>query len=386
MPMAKPDFAQFPIANDAWTMDQHEQEERRWLDLLAQVSAEVSGPLTSSMERVNALLTTGSIDPQSVRALRSEIERARGAGMIGQQLARFASRRLKQHPERVPLTQMLRDVLLQRARETQARGVQLKQQLLQPIEVIVDPSLLFSLLNTVLDWVLDCARSHIEFRIDMKPWPAYGRLTCRFVHRPLDELDDGEGPDPSSTVHLNSLTWRLAQQTAQTMGVKIERQDELASTLLIIEFPRTVTEQTEAAGVLELEQESALCTNSKPLAGSHVLVLASRREIRVQVREALRHMGLLVDFVASVDEAIAFCGEGLPHALVFEAVLSCGRFDDLRAQILEEVPDFVFIEIAEEGNELEVSGFSSSGMARVGRDALESSLPSALLFELSRGL
>jgi len=236
--MDTPDFGHSPTMSDAWTMDPQEQEERRWMDLLAQVSAEVSGPLTSSMERISALLTTGSIDSQSVRALRGELDRARSAGMIGQQLARLASRRLKQHPERVALTQMLRDVLLQRARETQARGVQLKQ-LLQPIEVVVDPSLLFSLLNTVLDWVLDCARSHIEFRIDMKTWPAYGRLTCRFVHQPLDELDDRTAAASSSTAHLDSLTWRLAQQTAQTMGLKIDRQDEMAATTLTIEFPRT---------------------------------------------------------------------------------------------------------------------------------------------------
>src|SRR6058998_1255968 len=81
--------------------------------------------------------------------------RQRGAGMLGQQLARFASRRLRQNHERLQLTQMLRDVLLQRGRETQARGVQLKQ-VLQPVEVLADASLLFSLLNTVLDWALAC--------------------------------------------------------------------------------------------------------------------------------------------------------------------------------------------------------------------------------------
>jgi hypothetical protein len=34
----------------------------------------------------------------------------------------------------------------------------------------------------------------------------------------------------------------------------------------------------------------------------------------------------------------------------------------------------------------EVSSFSSSGMAHVGRDAIGASLPTALLFELTRSL
>jgi len=380
--MDTPDFGHSPTMSDAWTMDPQEQEERRWMDLLAQVSAEVSGPLTSSMERISALLTTGSIDSQSVRALRGELDRARSAGMIGQQLARLASRRLKQHPERVALTQMLRDVLLQRARETQARGVQLKQ-LLQPIEVVVDPSLLFSLLNTVLDWVLDCARSHIEFRIDMKTWPAYGRLTCRFVHQPLDELDDRTAAASSSTAHLDSLTWRLAQQTAQTMGLKIDRQDEMAATTLTIEFPRTVHDEIEGVSVVEIDQGFGVSDNSKPLAGSHVLVVASTRDNRSLIREAIRHMGLLVDFVGSVDEAEEFCRDALPHAIIFESVLANDRFQKLRNGIIAEMPTFVFIEITMEGSALQLSTQGNEG-ARIGRDAVMQSLPSALIFELSR--
>src|SRR5262249_27119569 len=107
-------------------------DDQRWGELLAQVGAEIAGPLTAAIERVNALAATGKIDRQSLRALRDELDQARRAGMLGQQLARFASRRLRQSHERLQLTQMLRDVLLQRARETQARGVQLKQ-VLQPV-------------------------------------------------------------------------------------------------------------------------------------------------------------------------------------------------------------------------------------------------------------
>lgn len=48
--------------------------------------------------------------------------------------------------------------------------------------------------------------------------------------------------------------------------------------------------------------------------------------------------------------------------------------------------DFQFFRGIEEGTVFELSGFSGSQMARVGRAVIESSLPSALVFELSKSL
>ena len=68
----------------------------RWHELVSQIGAEIAAPLTAALERVNTLTSTGRIDRQSLRALREEIEAARQAGMIGQQLTRFASGRISQ--------------------------------------------------------------------------------------------------------------------------------------------------------------------------------------------------------------------------------------------------------------------------------------------------
>jgi hypothetical protein len=108
--------------------------------------------------------------------------------------------------------------------------------------------------------------------------------------------------------------------------------------------------------------------------------------VRVQVRDAIKHMGLIVDLVASVEEAVDFCRDGLPHAIVVESVLAGARLDQLKAEISSEVPSFAFIEIVEEGNTFEMSTFGEGSMARVGRAAIESALPSVLTFELSKTL
>jgi len=115
-------------------------------------------------------------------------------------------------------------------------------------------------------------------------------------------------------------------------------------------------------------------------------VVASRREMRVRIRDAIRHMGLVVDLVSSVEEAGDFCRDSLPHAIIVEGILAGERLGQLRSEICADVPGFPFVEIIEEGSSFAMSGFSGSEMGRVGRDAIESALPSVLMFELSRGL
>ncbi len=355
----------------------------RWHDLVAEIGAEIAAPLTAALERINTLTSTGKIDRAGLRSLREEVEAARQAGLIGQQLTRFASGRIRQSHERLQLADVLNGVIAHRTRETTARGIVVKPSL-KPVEVIVDASLAFGLLNSTVDWALANAQSQIDFAIDIKKWPAHARLTCRFAHRPVDEFVDGAAA--TAPRGLDSLTWRLIEQTAWTMGLLVERADEAHLTTLTLEFPRTASNEIEGVSAIEINDGFAPSTNSQPLAGSHVLVVASRREMRVQIRDALRNMSLIIDFVNSVEEASAFCCEGLPHAVIIESIQAGERFANFREEITNEVPDFVFIEIIEEGTTFEMSGFSGSSMARVGREVLASALPSALLFELSKGL
>jgi CheY-like chemotaxis protein len=357
-------------------------ENDHWRDLLSELGAEMATPLTAALDRVQSLVSTGRIDRSSLRSLGEEIQRARHISMSGQQLARLASGRVRQTHERMPLTETLKDVLSQRSSDIQSSNVNIKQ-ILRPVEVVVDASLLFSLLNTLLSWSLENARSNIELRADIKTWPTHARLACRFVYRLADTGHDiaDEALQQSA---LNSMSWRLLQQTAWTMGLPIDRKVEGASVLLTIEFPRTITEQLEGVTAIELDQGFAPSINNKPLAGSQVLVVASRRDVRVQVRDAMRNMGMIVDFVNSVEEARDFCRGGLPHAIVIESVLRGDRFNELRSEVDSEGTDVVFIEIIEEGNTFEISGFGGRNMARVGRDAILTSLPSALMFELSK--
>ena len=358
-------------------------EDQRWHELVSQLGVEIAEPLTAALERIHLLASTGKIDRAGLRALRDEVEQARQAGMIGQQLTRFASGRVRQSHELLQLEEVLKSVLALRTRETQARGIALKRDL-KSARVIVDGSLLVSLLNATLDWSLANAHAHIEFGVDFKTWPVHARMTCRFANRPADQVD--ETVTMAVPPRLDSLTWRLIEQTAWTMGLVLERKDVAGVTTLVLEFPKTAGDEMEGLSATEIDEVSSQSGNSKALAGSHVLVIASRREVRVLIRDALRNMSMLVDFVGSVEEAASFCREGLPHAIVVDSIQKGSRFTHFRDEIVGEVPDFVFIEILEQGSTFEMSGTNGAQMARIGRDVIASSLPAALMFELSRGL
>jgi len=374
-----------PQTSSAHTVGTAEVERRnaeRWHGLVSEIGAEIASPLTAALERIHALIATGKIDRAGLRALREEVEQARQVGIVGQQLTRFASGRVRQSHERLQLADALNGVLAHRARETQARGVKLKPAL-KPADVIVDASLLFSLLNTTVDWALANAQSFIEFSIDFKPWPAHARIVCRFAHRLAD--DPGDLARSQTAQNLDSLIWRLLEQTAWTMGLVVDRHDADGTTHLALEFPRTITDQVQGVSATELDDEAA-STNSKALAGSHVLVVSPRRDLRVEVRDALKNMNLLMDFVGSVKEAADFCKEGLPHAVIVESQQLGERYTAFRDEILDEVPDFVFIEIVEDGATFEMSGLNGATSARVGRAVIATSLAPALMFELSKSL
>ena len=350
-------------------------------ELVGQFGREVAAPMTAALERVNAFATTGRIDRAGLRALRDEIERARRLALNAQQICRFATGRVRQNPERLNLTQTLRDALAQRSRETGSRGIDLRQDL-KPAEIVVDASMCSALLQAVLDWSFEHARSHIEFRIDIKSWPVHARLGCRFAYIPADELPSQLAQDAQ---RLETVPWQLLCRLAQTLGLVVTREDKGGNTQLTLEFPHTVNEGVATLAALEFDEPGITGPNSQPMVGRHVLVITSRRETRNGVRDTLRSMGLMVDYVGSVDEARQFCEGGLPHAIIFESALAGENFRKLRSEWTREVPALAFIEIAEQGRELQVSDIGGQRTSRIGRDVIASALPSALMFELSKG-
>jgi hypothetical protein len=359
-----------------------------WRELVAQMGRETAAPLTTATELVNAFATTGKIDRAGLRAIREAMDRVRRIGIIAQQISRFASGRVKPASEKLNLTQVLRDVLAQRGRETLTRGIELHQELAQA-DVIVDAAMLSALLQAMLDWSFDHARARITVRLELKSWPEHACLSCRFHHVPPDEVSDDAASPSGSPLQsvaqkLDTMPWQLLRRLVPPLGLVLKRDDTAADTHLSLEFPRTVGNQLISLTGLDDNDEATAGRNSQPMAGSHVLVIASRRETRNAIRETVRSMGLMVDYVTSIDEAREFCGHGLPHAIIYEAALAGTNFQKLRAEWAAEAPTLAFIEISEEGHGHAVSDLGGVRTSRIGRNAVLTALPSALTAELAQ--
>jgi hypothetical protein len=364
---------------DAGPTDVEESDES---SLAAQLGGEVAATLSKALERVTALTHTGRIDRAGLRALRAEIEHARHIGMMGQRVCHVASGRVRQNVERLDLPALLRQSLLQRGPEMESRGIEVRQ-VLRPAEVMGDVTLTFSFLLTLLDWCFEHACGRIDLTLDHQPWPAHARLVCKYAYRPADEVPNDSSPQEAT--NLATVSWRLLEQTAKVLQLPVTRAESNGQTLVTIGFPNTVVDTMEGVSTIELRGNTPPAARGiQPLSGKHVLVMSARRELRSLVREALKPIGLMLDFVTSVDEARDFCSGGMPHAILHEAALGGENFERLRSSALQEAPAMSFIQITEDAKAFEVRRIGDREVASIGRAAIMASLPSALIFELGR--
>ena len=354
------------------------QTGQEWLALVGEFGADVAGPLTAALERIDSLIRSGRIVRADLKALRDEVAQARSAGMLGQQLSNLASGGIRPAPERLVLDDTVQSLLSQRAGGVTDREVSVAVST-QQAEVIADPTLMFCLLNTLFEWALGNAAGRCEFNTAAGPAPENLQLVCRFEPRVSETLTIylAEAARPP---RLNQLAWRILEQTARTMGVDVQVEDGVNSVVLTLRFVRAAAQAAATA-----TEGLAAPRHARPLAGSQVLVISSRREMRVQIRDALRSMGLMIDFVSSVSEAEEFCHGGPPDAVIVESIQCGDRFAKFRDELRTKAPDSAFVEIVEQGRTFDKSGVGGAKSGRVGRDIIDTSLPAALLHELSKG-
>jgi hypothetical protein len=350
---------------------------QQWFALVGEFGADVAGPLTAALERIDSLSLSGRIVRADLKALRDEVQQARQAGMLGQQLSILASGAVRPAPERLVLDEVVQSVLRQRSSEVPQQPIGITVAT-QQADVMADPSLMFCLLGALFDWALGNSAGPCEFSTGVGTTAEALQVQCRFEPRASDTLtiDLDQAPRPP---RFSALAWRILEQTALAMGVSLDVQDASPGVVLTLQFSRAAAQATAATPDAAL----AAKRKSRTLAGSQVLVISSRREMRVQIRDALRSMGLMIDFVSSISEAEEFCQGGAPDAVIVEAIQRGERFTKFRDALRAGAPEAAFVEIVEQGRTFEKSGAGGAELGRVGRDIIDSALPAALLHELS---
>jgi len=352
-------------------------------DVVARIGAEVAVPLTSALERVVALASSGRIDRHGLQALRHEIDGARRVGLRGQQIARLASGAVRQAVERLDLTQGLRSVLSGLAVHGNGDAIALPPAPAKA-EVLGDASLLHAVLDAAADWSAGLARANVDWRIDVRPWPVRARVLCRFAHLPADQTPaTWAAPGGNQRLAgLDTLDWLLLTYTAHIAGVVLQRQDGPTHTLLTMEFLNTVNGTLEGAAAVDLVASAE--GSARAINGCQLLVLAARRHTRQQVREALQGQDLLVDYVSTVADAVQFCQDGAPEVLLYESAFEGDALSRLLAQLTRNTPGVVAVEVLPSGDECSLATPGISESTQLGMDALRQMLLPVLVLELSR--
>lgn len=343
------------------------------------IGAQLSQPVAMMKDVLAQFRHTHTISRTQMVILGEAVNAAHRIALQSQQISRLAGGRLRQSHERLSLHTLLQEVLDTKLNQAAHTGLQVRRKI-KPVEVIVDPGLLWSLLEVAVDWAAEQGQ-RIQVSLDVKNWPEYGILMLKASQHVAVPASDEEAASP------DTLNWHLLQQIAQTMGLMVERVIAPDHTLVMLEFPRTV-KQLEGLTAVEMnvggDSSSFFLSESKPLAGHRLLLVTADEGIRADVKDACDMLGLVMDTTPTSVQAIRFCEMDKPHMIVIDEKLHDHYFDELREDLVRSDINFPCVEISSASNTFEMSNWMGDSMSRISRDALRAQLSSILVMELAK--
>ncbi|HAX19274.1 MAG TPA: hypothetical protein DCY64_03185 [Hydrogenophaga sp.] len=352
-------------ASEAWSLDDH------WPELVAGLAEQFTENVSSLQNQIDQLLAKGRINKLEHRALSVPAERIKLAGVSAQQINRFYSGRIRQSHEKVDMAQLVEGVLQERKQELGTLGIALRRKLKQ-VEVLIDPTVAHTFVNAVLDWGLPFG-NRVDMRLDLNAWPQHARLQMRVAN---------DGVPPSSAASTDSLSWMLIRQIALVSGgVEIEREVNEEGVSFTAMFTRTV-QAVDGISAVDLSDEHS--SMFKSLSGTYVLTISPSLQIRADVRDALREIGISSDSVVDFQQARDALKSRMPSLIVVDSEIKDDDFDAFRRDLLREVFEFPFVEISPDDSSFDMSGFGEFSMAKVGRGNIREALGTAVMFELAK--
>lgn len=350
---------------ESWSLDDH------WPTLLAGLADQVTEGASALQNTIDLLLSKGRITKLEHRALSIPADRIKLSGVSAQRINRFYGGRIRQSHEKVGMADLVEGVLQERKKDFTLLGVELRRKL-KPVEVLVDPTVAHTFVNAVLDWGLPFG-NRIDVRMDLNAWPRHARLQLRVSN---------DGVPPSSHATADSLSWMLVRQIALAAGgIEIDRQLTDEGVNFTALFSRTVQAVDGISAVDLSDDHSSLF---KSLSGVYVLTISPTLQIRADVRDALREIGIISDSVVDFQQARDAVMSRMPNLIVVDAEIKDRGFDLFRRELLREVFEFPFVEISPDDSSFDMSGFGEFSMAKVGRGNVREALGTAVMFELAK--
>lgn len=354
--------------NEPWSLTEHAPA------LLASAAEQIGDALQTLQGGFDQLQAQGKLAGQAQWTLGVPLARIKRLTVVMQQLQRFHTGRIRQSHEKIDLSHLAEEYLQERRKEFALMGVEMRRKL-KPVDVLIDPTVAHAFLSALVDWALPLGR-RIDVRVDVNHWPPHARLQVR-VHA------DGVPPS-SSSGSLDNLDWALVRQIASSAGgIDIEREitpDGITCTAL---FQRTA-QSVDGISAIELSDDQS--SMFKSLQSVYALVISPVLQIRADVRDALREIGVSADSVVDLAQAAEAVAHRPPSIIVIDATLKGVHFDEFRREVMRHTMDMPFVEISPDDSAFDMSGFGEAAMARVGRGNIREALGTAVMFELAKSV
>jgi hypothetical protein len=361
--------------NAPWSMSQ------QWPNLVAALSEQAVESSNLLLRALNYLVGAGRLRRTEAKALSDAMHQLRATSLRAQQITRLAGGRIRQARERVDLAELVRHVLEDRAAEIEASGASVTSDL-QAVDVLLDPPVAISLVNSILDWALSFSKQ-LHFSLGTSETAGPAQLKVRVTTPPPAASAHPGGVGwtvrPRGRRLNDGLHWMLLRQIAASSSLEVTRSRENGAALLTIDFPKTFF---SSEGVSCLELTDGANGAAAPLRETWVLVIAQDTKLRQEAVDALRKMGIAAQCAGSTGEAAMLVHDTRPNVLVKAYDIAAEDIAAFRAGVLGGDDRCPVVEITRELPSFHLSGFDRFETPKVGREQLTAELPPTVLFEL----
>ena len=355
----------------------------QWPSLVATLSEQAMESTNVALRGLDFLVGAGRLRPAESKALADTLQRLRDVSLRAQQITRLASGRIRQAKDRVELAGMIEGLLAERKAEFESIGAEVGGEFM-PVDVLLDPPVAVTLINTIIDWALVFSR-HIQFTLLAPQWPAPSQLVVRVRTSPpagaAPATSAPGAPAKDRGRRLNDgLHWMLLRQMASSAGLSVARSGGDGVAILTVEFHKTFK---ASDGVSTVELFSDADPHSYSLQDIWVLVVVQDVNLRAAAVDALRLSGIATKAAGNISDARVIASMTRPDAIVV-AFDTHGEFDLPRAEALGCDDRCPLVEIVKVSPSFHTLGFEGWEVAKVGRDEVAKELAPAVLFELAK--
>ena len=344
-----------------------------WHQLVAGLGMDMADSVHQALSGLAALAHSRRLGAQEARWLQAPLQRVYHAGIAAQRLSHLSHLSRggdASGTEVLSLDGLMADAVAHHTQRLPEHHIAAE---LTPVDVLAEPELLTSALDSLLAWGAGVGRD-VHVKLVREAGTAHGEIWLR-----VTQLDRQAHEDRC----INSVDWYVLWQLARLKGVKVRRKVEPERIRVIVRFDRVMSQHSGLA-VLEACNDPLACDGAFDPARTRVWCAIPRGNTATGVYSVLnphvRLLRMLGDLRTLTDSPEA------PDCVVtVSEFLNTEVFRHWRRGAQEaRGRQMAVIEISPAPNLFDVGGFGPRSVGRVSENIIAQKLLTAIVFELSQ--